>query len=208
MLHDLNSLIDTPVAASDGATGPVRDFLFDDRSWEVRHLVVEVGNWLQRRDVILPFTALAPPDWARGVCHVRLTKEQIRNSPDTDTEQPVSRQQELAMRTYFGSLSCWMDSGMGMSFVPVGVRYPVKAAWDPHLRSARHILGYTVWAIDGDLGRLEGLVLDEARWHLSYLDVKAGAWQRERRILVPTGWVESISWPGFRIYLNHRQVSV
>jgi hypothetical protein len=35
------------------------------------------------------------PDWVKKTFHVHLTKEQVRNSPDVDTEKPVSRQQEI-----------------------------------------------------------------------------------------------------------------
>jgi len=51
------------VAATDGEMGSVRNFLFDDQSWKVSYLVVDVGNWLKRRDVVLPITALEKPDW-------------------------------------------------------------------------------------------------------------------------------------------------
>jgi len=65
MLCDLKALIGSPVVATDGETGSVRNFLFDDQSWKVRYLVVDVGNWLKRRDVVLPITAFEKPDWGK-----------------------------------------------------------------------------------------------------------------------------------------------
>ena len=64
MLCNLKALIGSPVAANDGEMGCVRTFLFDDQSWKVRYLVVDVGNWLKRHDVVLPITVLERPDWA------------------------------------------------------------------------------------------------------------------------------------------------
>jgi hypothetical protein len=97
-------------------------------------LVVNVGNWLKRRDVVLPITALEKPVWANKICCAHLTKEQVRNSPDVDTEEPVSRQQELAMRDYFGPLASWIGSTWGLSSMPAGMKYPVHTAEVLHLR--------------------------------------------------------------------------
>jgi hypothetical protein len=49
----------------------------------------------------------------------------VRNCPDVDAEKPVSRQQEIAMRDYFGPLACWVDSEFGISTMPTGMKYPV-----------------------------------------------------------------------------------
>jgi hypothetical protein len=183
--------------------GSVRTFLFDDQSWKVRYLVVDVGNWLKRRDVVLPIMVLERPDWASRTCHAHLTKDQVRDSPDVDAEMPVSRQQEIAIRDYFGSLASWVDSEFSILSMPTGMKYPVHTAEVLHLRSTSHMLGYHVWATDGDFGILEGFVMDEASWHLGYLDVKSGDWLKNRSVLVPTRWVQSVSWAEFRIHLHH-----
>jgi hypothetical protein len=137
-----------------------------------------------------------------------LTKDQVRNSPDVDTEKPVSRQQEIAMHDYFGPLACWVDSEFGFPSMPTGMKYPVHAAEVLHLRSTSHMLGYQVWATDGDFGILEGFVMDEASWHLGYLDVKSGDWLQNRSVLVPTRWVQSVSWAEFRIHLHHTKAGI
>jgi hypothetical protein len=203
MLNDLNAIIGTPVIATDGETGRIRDFLFSDQSWKVLFVVVDVGNWLERHDVVLPFTAIERPDWKNRICRAHLTKDQVRNSPDIDTEQPVSRQQKMAMHDYFGPLAAWIDSEFDNSHMPTGMTYPLHTAEVLHLRSASHMVGYHVWAIDGDFGVLDGFVMDEASWHLGYLDVKSGDWLDNRSVLVPTRWVESVSWSDFRIHLQH-----
>ena len=87
MLHDLETLIGSSVVATDGEIGTVRNFLFDGLSWTIHYLVVDVGTWFNRRDVVLPIAAVHPPDWAQKTFHVQLTKEQVGNSPDVDTEK-------------------------------------------------------------------------------------------------------------------------
>ena len=208
MLCDLKALIGSPVVATDGETGSVRSFLFDDQSWKVRYLVVDVGNWLKRRDVVLPITALERPDWTNRLCHAHLTKEQVRDSPEVDAEMPVSRQQEIAMHDYFGPLASWVESEFDTSLTPTGMKYPVHTTEVLHLRSTSHMLGYHVWATDGDFGILEGFVMDEASWHLGYLDVKSGDWLHNRSVLIPTRWVQSVSWTEFRIHLHHTKAGI
>ena len=53
-----------PVEASDGHVGSVKDFLFDDQSWKVRWMVVDSGNWLPGRQVLVHPSAIAPLDLA------------------------------------------------------------------------------------------------------------------------------------------------
>jgi hypothetical protein len=89
MLHDLDTLTGSSVIATDGEMGSIRNFLFDDQSWTIRYLVVDVGSWLTRRAVVLAITAVEQPDWVKKTFHVHLTKEQVRHSPDVDTEKPV-----------------------------------------------------------------------------------------------------------------------
>jgi hypothetical protein len=170
----------------------------------IHYLVVDVGTWFKRRDVVLPIAAVGSPDWARKTFHTHLTQEQVGNSPDVDTEKPVSRQQAIAMKEYFGKLTSWVSTQFeGGAQIPTGRKYPVHTKENPHHRSAWDLLGYEVWSTDGEIGHLEGLIMDEASWHLGYLDVKAGDWLHSRSMLIPTRWVKSISWADLRINLHH-----
>ena len=46
MLQAVSALKDYAIRAEDGLLGTVSDFLFDDRTWKVRWLVVDAGTWL------------------------------------------------------------------------------------------------------------------------------------------------------------------
>jgi hypothetical protein len=118
---------------------------------------------------------------------------------------PVSRQQEIAMRDYFAGEQFWIDAGLGEG-PPIrpGADLPVNSEEeDPHLRSVVDLSSYEVWASDGEIGHLHGFVMDEVTWHLGYLDVRAGRWLCHRSVLIPTRLVESISYTGRRIRLQH-----
>ena len=87
------------------------------------------------------------------------------------------------------------------------MKYPVPSGEDPHLRSTMHMLGYTVWD-GGDIGRIEGFVMDEADWHIAYLDVQGGGWIDGRSVLLPTELVQSVSWAQFRVYMHHTRAAL
>ena len=62
MLWNASAINGYAIAASDGRLGTVSDFLFDDASWLVRWLVVDTGNWLSGRKVLLPPVVLGHLD--------------------------------------------------------------------------------------------------------------------------------------------------
>ena len=62
MLWHSSAINGYAIEASDGDIGTVSDFLFDDASWLVRWLVVDTGNWLSGRKVLLPPSALGRLD--------------------------------------------------------------------------------------------------------------------------------------------------
>lgn len=86
MPHNLEQLLGSWVHATDKEIGAVRNFLFDDTTWTVRYIEVDVGHWLQRREVLLAPEVLREPDWANRIFNVKYRREQVRNSPDVDTE--------------------------------------------------------------------------------------------------------------------------
>ena len=202
MFRDLGTLTGSRVIATDGEIGKVTDFLFDDQSWTIAHLVVDVRNWLIRRDVVLAVAAVKEPDWSKKVFRIQLTREQVRDSPVVDSAEPVSRQQEIAMAEYFGRLACWVDRQAGASSIPTGTEYPLHSKANPHLRSVWHLTGYKVWSAGAEIGRLEGFVVDEPAWHIGYINAKAGDWPASRFVLIPTHSVQSISWADRRVKLH------
>ena len=107
MLWHASAINGYAIEASDGDIGTVSDFLFDDASWLVRWLVVDTGNWLSGRKVLLPPSVLGrlyPKDREFAV---KLTKQQIKDSPEIDTDRPVSRQMETSVYDYYGWSPYW-----------------------------------------------------------------------------------------------------
>ena len=100
MKRSIKNLVGYAMGATDGEIGKVKDFFFDDQSWTIRYLVIETGNWLKGRKVLISPQALLAPDWNKEVFPINLSNAKIKNSPDIDTEQTVSRQHEIERHEY------------------------------------------------------------------------------------------------------------
>jgi hypothetical protein len=110
MLRSVDNLIGFSLGASDGEIGRVHSFLFDCGDWTIRYLVVDTGRWLPGRKVLIPSKMLDRADWQDRLFRVDLTKEQVRDSPQIDTEVPVSRQREVELHKHYGWVPYWGGS--------------------------------------------------------------------------------------------------
>src|SRR5690554_3769754 len=107
MLRTIESLKGYSLRATDDELGKVEEVYFDDERWGVRYLIVRPGSWLTRRSVLISPHSINGIDDSDSAVRVSLTQEQVKNSPDIDTQQPVSRQMEREYATYFGYGTYW-----------------------------------------------------------------------------------------------------
>jgi hypothetical protein len=107
MLHSVRDLPSYTIGATDGDIGSVADVYFDDQTWTVRYIVVDTGNWLPGRRVLISPLSVEESSWSLRRLGVGLTKGEVKDSPEIDTAQPVSRQHELALATYYGLAPYW-----------------------------------------------------------------------------------------------------
>lgn len=212
MLHDINELRGFSVEATDGPIGQVRDAYFDDQAWTIRFFVVDTGPWLKGRRVLIPPIAFGNPDWGARRLPVSLSRALVRDSPDVDTSKPVARQHEIEQFTYYGYPSYWGGPGVWGNGMRAGATHAAGAAAndkafveaqlllhhqrgdDPHLRGCDAIIRYHVHAIDGDIGHVDGLIVDDQNWVIRYLVVNTSNWWLGHDVLVAPEWIDDISW--------------
>jgi hypothetical protein len=63
-----------------------------------------------------------------------------------------------------------------------------------HLRSGNEIMRYYVHASDGDLGHVQGLIVDEQSWAIRYLIVNTSNWWLGHNVVIATDWIDDVSW--------------
>ena len=223
MLRSMNDLEHYAIRAIDGTIGHVKDFFFDDQAWVIRYLAVETGTWLSSRKVLISPIAIDQPNWTEKVLSVSITKEQVKNSPDIDTEKPVSRQHEISYLGYYKYPYYWGGVGLwgggpcpGMMLTGLGyggsdaeyaeyrkaqterARTTVDALRnqndDPHLRSCKAVMSYHIHATDGDIGHVRGLLVDEETWAIRYLIVDTSNWWIGHQVLVAPQWIRDVNW--------------
>jgi uncharacterized protein YrrD len=207
MLRSLNSLVGYAIRATDGDLGKVDEFYFDDQTWTIRYVVVETGNWLAGRKVLLSPVALEEPDFESRTFGASLTTEQVRLSPDLDTDKPISRQHETKLSAHYS----WPYWGSGFSYsgtygnAMVGpFTYDATAVEDdgsasegrddPNLRSTRAVAGYHIHATDGAVGHVEDYIVDDESWILQFLVVDTANWLPGRKVLISPHWISNVDW--------------
>ena len=227
MLWNGSAINGYAISASDGKIGTISDFFFDDTSWLVRWLVVDTGNWLSGRKVLLPSAAMAHLDTKQKECSIKLTMQQIEKSPDIDTDRPVSRQMETSAYGYYGYSPYW-NSGYGymgdIGFMGgygymggIGGAMPIspelqrrqeeivdaeRSRDDVHLRSVAAVTGYHIHARDGEIGHVEDFLIEDADWSIRYLVVDTKNWWPGKKVLISPRSVKDIDWNDRLVNIN------
>jgi hypothetical protein len=198
MLRSVKELRGYTIHAQNGDIGRVEDFYFHDDTWAVRYLVVATERWAPGRKVLVATPALGKPNWEQSSFPVALTCQQVEDSPDIDTDQPVSRQQEIELHNYYGWPGYWNDPATGAwpALTPLIEPIPPQPCapqhGDSHLRSARVVSRYRVHATDGDIGRIRDLIVDDGPWILRYAAVHTAKWLPAKNVLIPTAWFQAM----------------
>ena len=231
MLRASQDLLDHSVEAIDGVIGVVKDLYFDDDSWVIRYFVVAAGAWLSGRRVLIAPAAVTMPVWELKRLPVNLTKQQVKNSPGIDTDEPVSRQHEREYLRYYGYPFYWGGGGIwghGAAHpgsLVAGLDQEGSAAahlrseqenrradaqadadhrprGDHHLRSMGTVKAYHVHASDGEIGQIKGFLIDEIGWVIRFMVVDTGDWWKGHEVLISPEWIEEIRWDDNRVLLG------
>ena len=210
MLRSIKDLQRFGLRATDGPIGTVEQFFFDDEQWAVRFLVVDTGKWLPGRRVLISPFQVERPDWSAQRFDVAMTRDQVKSAPDIDTHKPVSRQQELAFHLHYGLPPYWtgpalwgaapfptMPSPAAMAESERYVKEEQQRAieqGDDHLRSTSEVIGYSLDATDGELGKVDDFLVEDDTWALRYIVINTSQWWFGRKVLIPPAWINRIDW--------------
>lgn len=212
MLTNIRNLKGFAIQATDGELGTVNDLYFDDETWTIRYFTVATGGWLTGRDVLISPYAVRGVDWQGKRLDVNLTKKQVENSPDIILHKPVSRQHEAEYLGYYGYPYYWSGTSLwGPGYYPVGlpispVRSSARSAQtesaDSHLRSADAVIGYHIEAGDGEIGHVDGFLVEDDIWAIRYVEVATRNWLPGKKVLISPAWVEEVTWLHMNVYVG------
>lgn len=219
MLRNFQELEKCTIGATDGNIGHVTDLYFDDHAWVIRYLIVDTGSWLFSRKVLVSPISIQKLNWEEHSLQAAITREQVENSPTVDTNKPVSRQHEEQHLGYYGYPYYWggadlWGSGMypfemipgyanvrgGLAARDTAIEAIQKAERarhrndDPNLRSCQAVIGYHLHASDGEVGHVEGFLVDDETWAIRYLVVNTSNWWTGHKVLIAPQWIDGIHW--------------
>lgn len=207
MFHKGKELKKYGIHATDGNIGTVHDFFFDDKHWTTRYLVIDTIKWLPGRKVLVSPMSIQKVDVLDGKVNVSLSKDKVKNSPEMDTDKPVSKQYEMELGKYYGYPPYWSAGGTGLWGV---YWYPSELAekeaknlaeYDnieevdkPNLRSLKEVTGYHIHATDGDIGHVEDFLICDQTWMIRYIVVDTKNWWPGKHVLVSPEWITEVRW--------------
>lgn len=212
MLRNAKALKGFAIRATDGEIGTVNQFYFDDETWGIRYLTVDTGGWLGGRIVLISPISVIHTDWQAERLDVRLTQKQVENSPDINTHLPVSRQHEAEYFGYYGYPYYWGGPFLwGPELYPSETTSPVIASadavadtirresTDSHLRGSDDVTGYYIGATDGEIGHVDGFIVDDKAWAVRYIEVATRNWLPGKKVLISPAWIEKVSWADSKV---------
>ncbi len=101
-LRSANAAIGCYIEARDGMIGHVVDLLLEDRTWEVRYLVIDTKNFLPGKKVLVSPYWTDPATWTDGKIAIDLSCEAIKGSPPYDPQRPVDGDYANRLHDHYG----------------------------------------------------------------------------------------------------------
>ncbi len=188
----------------------------------MRYVVVDTGNWLSGRLVLISPLVFTNFDLDGVRRSVSLTRKQIENSPDFESDKPVSRQYEDAYSRYYGLSNYEQGGGMwGIGAFPVVVPFPEEEQGrsnngssvseehgDPHLRSMQALKGYHIQTDDGPIGHVIDFIIEHDNWAVAHLVIETGHWFAGKEIVIAPKNIMRISYEESKIYVDVTKESI
>lgn len=215
MYQRLEELRGYRLDAKDGHIGRVRDFLFDEEQWGGRWLVADTGKWLLGKKVLISPISLNEPDHDDKLLPVKMTQQEIEDSPHLDEDAPVSREYEKTFFDQYHWPYYWMGGGMwGNTAHPMYLHPDFNRdngemeledgpeSGEHVLRSAHELTKYQVEAADDGIGHIDDVILDTEAWVVRYVVVDTRNWLPGKHVLLSPAWIREISWTDHRVRVD------
>lgn len=203
MLHSLNDLVGFRLFSQDDEpVGVIVDLLFDAQVSMTRYLLIEPESWWPHGELLLAPEALDRPDPDHRRVRARIPFERLKSAPRHRTPAVPERDEEVRLHEHFRWRPYW-TSGVLSELIPywglAGAEASAAAAHDRSepdepLRRARKVLSFEIATSDGQVGRVDDLVLDLDSWTFRYLVVDTSGWLPGKRVLVSPQWLRRVDW--------------
>jgi hypothetical protein len=96
------------IKANGDGIGHVEDFFIDEGNWQIYYLLVDTGNWLPGRKVLISPDWITDISWSDSQVRINATREQVQNSPEFDPDGGMNRKYESALYKHYGLPPYWV----------------------------------------------------------------------------------------------------
>ncbi len=205
-------VIGTEVACSDGVCGELRRVVIDPVARAITHLVVEPRHQqgtghLVPIDLVSAAAAEIQLRCTKAEFHALEDAEETQFLPGASGEWGYQQAQMLSMPYFRLGMGGMTMGGMGIG----GLSMPKGTG--PHAVTSDRVptgevevrRGEHVHAIDGVIGRVQGLVIDPSDHHVTHVLLDEGHLWGEKRVAIPIGAVTRVD-DGVRLNLTKDDV--
>jgi len=170
----------------DGPGGTVSRVIIDPATERVTHLVIEPKHWLGVGRLV----PLDLVDTTGGGISLRCTVEEFGNLEPAEETELVED----------------VTGGLGLN-APMGATYPVPVILQDvvPLGEADVERGEPVHAVDGEIGRVEGLLVDPEDHRVTHVLLQEGHLWGRKKVSIPVSAVTGVE-NGIRLSLTRKQV--
>lgn len=95
--------------ATDGEIGHIADFIVDSENWVIRYLDIDTISWWPSKHVLICPQWIDSIGWDDFQVQVGLTREQIKNSPEYNSNSDLSRDYEQCLFNHYERKGYWDD---------------------------------------------------------------------------------------------------
>lgn len=202
MKRSITGLTGFALSGTDGLIGIVKGFYFESASWTIRYLVVQTGNWLSGRMILVTPEALLQPAWKQQTFPTDISHNQIKNSPLINLKLPISRQEEIGLYAYYPwapyyeNMDYFDDTELinitGTKNIPDNKNG--NDLINQHLRSIEKVLGYNVNAVDGIIGKIVDFIIDVSNWKIQFIVIGKENQPTQKKMLCSPDMVKYFDW--------------
>ncbi|MFC0472995.1 PRC-barrel domain-containing protein [Halalkalibacter kiskunsagensis] len=208
---------------NDGKLGSIDDFYFEASNLTILYFSIDTSKSLFSKNVLLSSKAFTQVNIPEQTIEVNTTKEQLKNSPKSNTYSPISIANEEKQNNYSSRNTNLTDQmsppmiGGDISGSPMnGISRPtdvtqhyVHPDLPKHvLRTSNELKGCTVYAKNNEVGKIIDLVIDHKSWEIRFFEIEIGGFLSKQVVPLSTNWISEINWTDGIVTMNRDKQEV
>lgn len=104
--HDVSGC---KIEALDGEVGIIEDFIIDDKTWEIRYLIVDTKDWWPGKRILVAPQWIENVNWGDSKIFVNILREPFKNLPEYTMDAMLTREYESRLYQSCNRQVYWVD---------------------------------------------------------------------------------------------------